>query len=74
MGNSSYFQFDDDNKTKYIYDLNHHKSEHPLISGMLPRRHILDSCQLYIHSTFSVMVNIDQMNLLNLGLMVSPPI
>ena len=25
MGNSSYFQFDDDNKTKFIYSLNHHK-------------------------------------------------
>ena len=25
MGNSSYFRFDDDNKTKYIYSLNHHK-------------------------------------------------
>ena len=25
MGNSSYFRFDDDNKTKYIYFLNHHK-------------------------------------------------
>ena len=25
MGNSSYFRFDDDNKTKYIHYLNHHK-------------------------------------------------
>ena len=25
MGNSSYFQFDDDNNTKYIYSLNNHK-------------------------------------------------
>ena len=25
MGNSSYFRFDDDNKTKYIYFLNHEK-------------------------------------------------
>ena len=25
MGNSSYFRFDDDNKTKYIYSLNHQK-------------------------------------------------
>ena len=25
MGNSSYFHIDDDNKTKYIYSLNHHK-------------------------------------------------
>ena len=25
MGNSSYFRFDDDNKTKYIYSLNHRK-------------------------------------------------
>ena len=25
MGNSSYFRFDDDNKTKYVYSLNHHK-------------------------------------------------
>ena len=24
MGNSSYFRFDDDNKTQYIYSLNHH--------------------------------------------------
>ena len=25
MGSSSYFRFDDDNKIKYIYSLNHHK-------------------------------------------------
>ena len=25
MGNSSYFRFDYDNNTKYIYSLNHHK-------------------------------------------------
>ena len=25
MGNSLYFRFDNDNNTKYIYPLNHHK-------------------------------------------------
>ena len=25
MSNSSYFRFDDDDKTTYIYSLNHHK-------------------------------------------------
>ena len=37
MDNSSYFRFDDDNKTKYMYYLNHHKE-----MGKLKRRpHVL---------------------------------
>ena len=37
MGTRSYFQFDDDNKTKYIYSLNPHNTEntqpHVLYNG-----------------------------------------
>ena len=54
MGYSSYFRFDDDNKTKYIYSLNHHKGNgstentqpHILYNGYL--REYVNLTQTYL--------------------------
>ena len=39
MDNSSYFRFDDDNKTKYIYSLNHHKVNGQTENTQPPHHH-----------------------------------